>query len=379
MKENKDKEKTIIKLYNGDNKEILKKYKNKINANIVYLDPPYNTKNKSLTYEDSLENSQWSKDFLELIEEIKNNIQENAIIFVSIGIDELANSLILLKKVFGKKAIIAILPRRTHNGHKTSKTINLQHDFLIFVKIGKVEFVGLEKINEESYRKKDKFFEKRGYYQLRRVDYKNFNWSENSDFEYKHDNEIFFPGEVSKKEWKKRKEKHNVKDWTWIWSKEKIDFAIKNDFIEIKDNKLFKKTYTKSYINKIGSKKYEVVENSQRTKKIDSFFFADKEYAIKKSKTEIESLFDYPKSDILIEHLLKLPNFKEKIILDPFGGTGTTAIMSSKLKVKEVHIIQKNEKTNPKSKAYKNGFKNIYELTKKNIEDRTKINVKEEK
>ena len=63
------KEKSIIKdskyinnlLIEGDNikvlKELEKDYTNKIK--IIYIDPPYNTKNKKFIYNDSFKDSEW--------------------------------------------------------------------------------------------------------------------------------------------------------------------------------------------------------------------------------------------------------------------------------------------------------------------------------
>ena len=360
-------------LYKGDNKEVLKK--KEIKPNLIYMDPPYNTWNETLTYYDKDTSSNWRKNFENLIKEIKKQAEINSTYFISIGTEELANVILTLEKILGKKSIIAIMPRRTHSGHKTSKTISLQHDFVVVAKTGVVNFNGVE-LDTKSYKNKDKHFKERGLYQLRRVDYKDFKWSESLDCEIKLRDNVFYPGGVSKNKWIQRKKNHSLKDWAWIWSKEKIKFAYENDFLIVKDGKLYKKTYTKALIKRIEKGKYEI-EILKRTKNMDSLHLTQKEYSLKKSKTKPESLFDYPKSDKLITDLISLPKNKKKIILDPFGGTGTTAISAWEINADEVHIIQRSEKTIENSQAHKDGFKDVYDLTKANIEQRTKIKIKE--
>lgn len=357
---------SIIQLYKGDNLEILEKYKEEIKPNIVYLDPPYNTKNSSLLYKDTINSEAWYKNFLILIEKIKNVIQKDAIIFTSIGMEELAHSILALKEVFGKSSIVSIVPRRTHSGHKTSKVINNLHDFVVIVKIGKVEFNGIE-IDTSSYKLNDEFFNKRGFYQLRRIDYKDFKWSKTLDFPFKFKGKNIYAGGVSEKEWKKRQENPKIKDWSWIWSEEKINFALKNGYVEIKNNRMYKKTYLNSYIEKTN-KEYKIVD-IKRTKSINSLHFIDKKYSRKKAQTKTEKLFDYPKSDELIKDLINLPKFKKKIVLDPFGGTGVTAIVSDELNVDKVYIIQKNEEIKKNSRHDQGTINNIFELMVQNIKE----------
>lgn len=360
--------KTKIYLYKSDNIEALKKFKAK--PNIIYMDPPYNTWNKGLLYDDAKNKDDWKNNFLSLLTEINNICAKNAAIFISIGQQELANAILSVEKIFGKKSIISIMPRRTHSGHKTSKTISLLHDFVISVKKGTVTFNGI-KFELKAYKNEDKHVKERGPYQIRRIDYKEFKWSNTMDIPIEIEGIEYFPGAVDRSEWEKRIKDHSFHDWSWIWSKEKIEFALKNEFAFVENGKLFKKTYTKVNIVRLKNGKYEI-KKIDRTKQMDSLNFVDKNYALKTSKNKPESLFDYPKSDELLIDLLSLPKFEEKIVLDPFGGTGTTAIAADILNLKEVHIIQRSEPTSPETAAYKSGFKDIFKLTKENIKDKTK-------
>ena len=366
--------KTKIFLYKGDNISVLKKQS--IKPNIIYMDPPYNTTG-NLTYSDSVDTRIWKKTFHNLVQEIDKQSQPNSVYFVSIGSKELPSVILTLSEILGKSSNISILPRRTHSGHKTSKMIIQHHDFLVVAKKGNVNFKG-EKLDVNNYKLKDKYFKQRGFYQLRRVDYKDFRWSPTLDSEIEINGKYFYPGGVKKQAFLDRRKNHNEKDWAWIWSEKKIRFALDNGYLEIKNNRLYKKTYTKSSIVKIEKGKYKIT-NRQRKKMISSLHFVDKVFASKTSKTEPESLFDYPKSDKLIMTILELPDFKTKVVLDPFGGTGTTAFCANELGIDQVHIIQISEKTKEASLAFKKGFKDIYDITKKNIQERTEKEIEEVK
>ncbi len=366
---------TKIFLYKGNNLDIIKD-KLKRKPNVVYMDPPYNTWNESLLYGDKVSTIEWADNFNNLITLLKGKTQDDCVFFVSINDEELANVILTFKNVLGKNSIISIMPRRTHSGHKTTKTISNSHDFVVIAKKGNVNFSGID-IDSPDYKHEDMHLEKRGKYQLRRIDYKDFRYSKSLDYNMKIDGINYYPGAVTKKEHDNRKENHSDRDWAWIWCKDKMDFALANDYIVAKDGKLFKKTYTKSELIRESKGKYKIVYKT-RQKKIDSLHFTDKKFSLKKTKTHPEEFFDYPKSDELIWEILKLPEFDKKIVLDPFGGTGTTAIMAHKLNLQEAHIIQISEKTDNKSLAYKNGYKDIYNLTKQNIKSRTKTKNMEE-
>lgn len=360
--------KTEIYLYKGDNNEVLEKYK-KIKPNIIYMDPPYNTWNGSLTYSDKKSTEEWKENFSILVKHLKRISQEKSVFFVSINDEELVNTILVLREELGKNSVVSIMPRKSHSGHKTSSTISNYHDFVVVATKGNgIKFNGVE-IDTKQYKYEDEYFSERGKYQLRRIDYKEFKWSESLDFGYSIDGKTIYPGGVNEQEWKRRKRNHLEKDWSWIWSKNKIDFGIENGFVVVKNGKLYKKTYTKAWIQK-NNNEYSIV-NKTRTKNVDSLYFTDKEYMRKPNQTDPEKLFDYPKSDSLIKMLLSLPEFEKKVVLDPFGGTGTTAIMANEIGADEVHIIQLDEKTKQNSSASKAGYKSIFDLMHKNIEIKT--------
>ncbi len=357
---------TKIFLYKGDNKEVINN-KLKSKPNIVYIDPPYNTWNKDLLYHDKRGSDEWIKCFKNLLISLKGKTQDNCVFFISIDNNELANVILASKEIIGKKSIISIVPRRTHSGNKSSKTIINLHDYIVVIKKGQVDFNGID-LNSKNYNKVDRYLSERGKYMQRKLDQENVRYSRNLDYKLEINGKEYYPGGVTRDEFEKRRNSNPARGFCWLWKRELVEFAIQNDYISVDKGKIYKKIYTKSKISKTSG--YKIV-NEEKNRKIDSLHFTKEVFAVKKNKSELEKLFNYSKSDELIWELLKLPNFEEKIVLDPFGGTGTTAIIADELNFKEAHIIQKSEKTEKNSLAYTKGYLDIYDITKDNIKLRT--------
>lgn len=362
--------KSNIILYRGDNKDIIPSLKNlKIKPNLIYLDPPYNTKNKELIYKDfSKSKSHWFNSFKKRLILIKEIIQENSVIFTSIGHEELANAKIALSEVFGENSFSAIMPRITYKTSKTSNTISRINDFLIIYTVGNIKFKE-DQIREDDYKLKDEFFKERGPFFLRPLDYRDFSYSKSLDFVIKDNNQNYYPS-GDKELFEKRKKNALNKDWCWLWSRDKVEFAIKNKFLTFKGKKVYKKTYLKSKISKDKeSKKYKIFYFLKRGKPFSSLELTDIKYMNStKKRDKLDSLFSYPKSENLIQFIFELPILDKKVILDPYAGSAISAKISSKLNI-DCILIQKDEEIKPNTEAFKKGFKNIYELTKEILKE----------
>ena len=82
--------------------------------------------------------------------------------------------------------------------------------------------------------------------------------------------------------------------------------------------------------------------------------------------------FDYPKPVDLIQRCISLYSNQDSIILDFFSGSATTAHAVMKLNAEDggnrkFIMVQLPEKTDEKSEAYKDGYKNICEIGKERI------------
>lgn len=106
--------------------------------------------------------------------------------------------------------------------------------------------------------------------------------------------------------------------------------------------------------------KYEEVGHSQGATQALAKMFGGKKY------------FDYPKPVDLIKRCLSLYTDKDCIVLDFFSGSATTAQAVMELNAEDggnrkFILVQLQEKTDPSSPAYKDGYKNICELAEERI------------
>ena len=87
----------------------------------------------------------------------------------------------------------------------------------------------------------------------------------------------------------------------------------------------------------------------------------------------VKNVFSNPKPTELLRSLLKIANVKmDDIALDFFSGSATTADAVIRLNMEDHNkrkfiMVQLPEATNPKSEAYKAGYKNICEIGKERI------------
>lgn len=115
--------------------------------------------------------------------------------------------------------------------------------------------------------------------------------------------------------------------WIWKWSKDKIDWGLKNKFVEfVKSKKSTGSKYTIKY------KVYEKVDNEGNPRKKIGRAYTNLiiDPINQQGNTEISNIFDglnpfsNPKPIGLVNYLLNTLSNKKSIILDFFAGSGTT-------------------------------------------------------
>lgn len=91
-------------LYENDNLDWLinnqEKYKNKIK--MIYIDPPYNTKNNNFIYKDNMSHYDWLNFMYPRLKLAKELLTDDGVIFVSIDDNEQAYLKVLMDEVFGR-------------------------------------------------------------------------------------------------------------------------------------------------------------------------------------------------------------------------------------------------------------------------------------
>ncbi|MGL2829826.1 site-specific DNA-methyltransferase, partial [Helicobacter pylori] len=317
--------------------------------------PPYNTKNDNFIYSDDFSQSNeevlktldYSKEKLDYIKNLfgskchsgwlsfmyprlllaKDLLKQDGVIFISIDDNECAQLKLLCDEIFGEGNFVAEMPRLTKKAGKSTNQIAKNHDYVLCYQKNSINFKQID-IDENDYSLKDEFYNERGGYKLNQnLDYNSLQYNKKMDYEIVIGNEKFYAGGLETYT-ERQKGNFGTIDWVWRWSKAKFDFGLANGFIEVKNNRIYTKTYTKAKIS--DSKPYKI-EYFNRTKNISSIEFLDNKYSNDMSNKKLQSIFniknifDYSKPVELISFLIDQTTEKGDIILDFFAGSGTTA------------------------------------------------------
>ncbi|GAA9408096.1 hypothetical protein HpHA277_04420 [Helicobacter pylori] len=324
-------------LIKGDNLDALKILKQSYSEKIkmIYIDPPYNTKNDSFIYSDDFSQSNeevlktldYSKEKLDYITNLfgskchsgwlsfmyprlllaKDLLKQDGVIFISIDDNECAQLKLLCDEIFGEGNFVADFIRKTKSTTNDAKMgVNYQHEFLLCYAKNKefVNLLGGEK-NLENYKNPDNDPNgawissdpsaksgnvKTGYFGVtnpytNKVDYPPvgmfWRFSQNTLQKHIDEGRICF------------KKKHKENERGFIYKR------------YLKDLKTTKKTF-------------------------DSLIFSDNCYMNQVATKELLSLelaeyFSYPKGVDFMAKIVEHATEKGDIILDFFAGSGTTA------------------------------------------------------
>ena len=386
----------------GENMEVLKilqkSYFGKVK--MIYIDPPYNTGKDSFIYPDkfsetkaeyekrvgdkdedgyltkdgmfrknSKENGQYHSNWLNMMMPrlylAKNLLRQDGVIFVSIDDNEVDNLRLMMNEVFGEENFVAKFIRKTGIAARLdAKHISIETDYILcYSKNLDILYLNRKEAeNLDSYSYSDEFLESRGYYKLNKLDRGSINYSKKMDYPILSPEGLnIYPGG--------NKESNN---WCWRWSNEKIEWGIKNKFIEFKKTKNGWQVYFKQYQFVDNKDKLIKRENPFKNLLIGGF---NNEIATKEILDLFENkVFDYPKPVILNKHFAKISTNKDSfdIVLDFFAGSGTTAHAVMDLNKEDggsrkCISVQLPEITDEKSEAYKAGYKTIADIAKERI------------
>ena len=378
----------------GDNLDVLKllreTYLGKVK--MIYIDPPYNTGN-DFVYEDDFaqnmedykevsgdfdeegnrlfkntdSNGRFHTDWLNMmyprLKLARDLLSEDGVIFISIDDNEVDNLKKVCNEVFGEVNFVAQLTweNREGGGSSDSKFFRIKHEYILCYSkdYNFASIKGLPVEDRDRYRLEDKHVKTRGKYQLIKLDSASLGYIKSLDYPIMGPNGIeIYPN--------KGKEKIS----RWRWSKNKLDWGQKNDFVVIqKDRNDEWAVYTKQYLN--CDNEGNIIE---RTIKpigvIDKYSTTQSNRMMKKLMDG--AIFQYSKPYELIRFLTEISTDEDSTILDFFSGSATTAHAVMELNAEDggnrkYIMVQLPEETEEKSEAYKAGYKNICEIGKERI------------
>ncbi|MGL2659066.1 site-specific DNA-methyltransferase [Helicobacter pylori] len=324
-------------LIKGDNLDALKILKQSYSEKIkmIYIDPPYNTKNENFIYGDDFSQSNeevlktldYSKEKLDYIKNLfgskshsgwlsfmyprlllaRDLLKQDGVIFISIDDNEAAQLKLLCDEIFGEGNFVADFIRKTKSTTNDAKTgVNYQHEFLLCYAKNKefVNLLGGEK-NLENYKNPDN--DPNGAWVGADPSAKSGNMKTGYfGVTNPYTNKVDYPPQGR----------------FWLFSQDTIQKHIDEGHIcfkkEHKDNE-------RSFIYK------RYLKDLKTTKKtFGSLIFSDNCYMNQVATKELLSLelaeyFSYPKGVDFMAKIIEHATNEDDIILDFFAGSGTTA------------------------------------------------------
>lgn len=344
-------------LIKGDNlltlnslKKIFENKSDEEKVKCVYIDPPYNTKTAFVNYDDNLAHSEWltlMRDRLVILHQIMSS---NGVILVSIDDKEFAYVKILLDEIFGRDNFITNFIWKTDGNFDNQARIKVNSEYILMYAKSEELFED-PSIKDPNIPSDSKLFNDL----IQNTIVKNGPKNPPSD--------IILPkgfpttikeGVIEKRadKWPTYKENINIKDHKTLnevtahsgWSSKSLaEEFIKNGFKAILDQKGQETTFVLTHTGAIEAIKkrsansgyvISVLENMGSTQKMSA---------------ELKTLnitFDFPKPEGLISYLLKICTKENDLILDCFGGSGTTFAVAQKLKRKWIGIELGNQADN---------------------------------
>lgn len=393
-------------LIEGDNllalKSLLPEYERKIKC--IYIDPPYNTNNKDwvycdnieitskndpawkqvekflkdgneIDYNDSSRHSKWLCMMYPRLKLLHRLLKDDGVIFVSIDKNESHHLLMILNEIFGEDNFISQITIQVNKGGRDYLAIAETHEYLLcYTKSNKSEIGQLDKMDNSL-----NFEDSKGAYELRELRNRNprFNRGNRPNLFYP-----FFINPNSKNELNEccvSLEKNLIysvetfpknsknEDGCWRWGKEK---SLKN----IKNNLDSSQVVARQ--KRDGG--WNIYEKSRKsTTKAKSIWeeteVRTEQGTIDLREIEMGKMFDHPKPVYLIQKCLTLTTGENDIVLDSFGGSGTTAHALLNLNIEDgAHrkfiTVQLPEVIKEDKPAYMAGYRYVHEITKARIE-----------
>ncbi|MGL2771282.1 site-specific DNA-methyltransferase [Helicobacter pylori] len=323
-------------LIKGDNLDALKILKQSYSEKIkmIYIDPPYNTKNDNFIYSDDFSQSNeevlktldYSKEKLDYIKNLfgskchsgwlsfmyprlllaKDLLKQDGVIFISIDDNECANLKILCDEIFGEDNFVnTIIWEKKYSPQNHTKWFSDNHDFILLYAKDKEIWrpILLPRTSEMNARYKNLDNDERGVW-------KSSDLSVGSAVE-RNIYPIFNPYT--------KQEIYPPHGRSWVYSQEKLQELIA-------DNRIFFPTSG----NGVPRYKRFLNEVKQGTTPLTIWKYTEVGHT-QDAKREIKEIFDgqalfeTPKPKALLKRILEISTQENDIILDFFAGSGTTA------------------------------------------------------
>ncbi|WP_455755858.1 site-specific DNA-methyltransferase [Sulfurimonas sp.] len=360
-------------LINGDNLEALKAltHEHKSLVDVIYIDPPYNTKNHKFLYDDKFKShASWLSFIYPRLILACGLLSEDGVIFISIDDNELAHLKLLCDEVFGEQNFISqfVWQKKNKASYLHKKVAKMNEYILCYAKdINMAPMLSVENSDESKH------------YPL---NFKNNPEKEllfsSGHVEFKLQDSLIKAGDMSSKTIKcnllddvEIKDGKNVNDFRmsggWRYTQENLDEMLNNG--------------AKLSVSKLPFR-VKLIKNTTKAKMMNNFLTKSNSHmpTYEDANAEIVDIFGFEafikaKPIGLIKTLVKSVTYlkKDALVLDFFAGSGTTADAIFKLNSEDngkrkFILIQNSEKIDKNQESYKKGYKTMYEIMRQRVD-----------
>lgn len=298
---------------------------------LIYIDPPYNTTGAANTfaYNNTFNHSSWLSFMKNRLDVAKSLLKNDGIIAISIDHFELFYLGVLMDEIFEKENRIGVIAV-VHNpgGRQDDQFFPTAHENMLFYAKNK-QYTALNTLGDSLDKKEQfKFKDEFGNYKLRgfrrsgsnsrKIDRPGLFYS----IFYNTDKNSLNTSPSTKNDIELLPIDEQGIERCWRWGP-KTFLERLDKYITIKESKRGFEIYTKER------------EGDYKGEKAKTIW--DKPYYTGQSGTNAlkndfgEKVFSYPKSPYLIRDVIQISTNEGDLVLDFFGGSGTTAVVSAKM------------------------------------------------
>ncbi len=385
----------------GDNLEVLKvlqeTYLGKIK--MIYIDPPYNTGNDFVYEDDFVQNTdeylansgQYDEEGNRLVKNLDSNgrfhtdwlnmiyprlklakdlLSDDGVIFISIDDNEEENLKKICNEIFGTNSYMTDLIWQKKTGASDAKGIATITEYILVYCKDRTYYESAFTKNTGSYDLKrykysDDYVDQRGPYYIDNLDRGGLQYSDSLNYGIEcPDGSVTYPN---------GRTEYINDGWIWKWSKQKIEWAKENKFIEFRPSSNKASGWSVCYKNYLKvDNENKPIERAAPHKNMITDILNANAAASMKDLFNTNNYFNYSKPYELISRLLSYVELHNGIVLDFFSGSATTAHAVMQLNAEDGEnrkfiMVQLPEKTDENSEAYKAGYNNICEIGKERI------------
>lgn len=306
---------------------ILKKYEGMIKC--ICIDPPYNTENSGFGYNDSFNHSTWLTFMKTRLELSKRLLSANGTIFIFCDDCEQAYLRVLMDGIWGRECYIqTVVWKNCDNSNNDAKQFSQDHNYiLVYSKNEKWESIKLERTEAQASHYKNPDNDPRGP------------WFDGNPVNSPNPRENLMYEIVSPKGMVIKPPANG-----WRWSKDELERRMNTGEIRFNSNEtgIIRRTYLNEQKGLPPSTLWNI-ENDCMWDNIDETGHTRQaKYEQKKlfPGKNTSDLFKTPKPERVIKKIFEISTEEGDMILDFFGGSGTSAAVAHKMKRKYIIIEQ---------------------------------------